>query len=125
MIWLICKSSTINLYFNLCQNLYGLKCRVYTWFLEATEKANIIETTVKKPNYGCNNDAGRGETDIRENIHTTLSKDAMKVLERYEKMLGAKNAVMERALELMEGGIPKKNYIAIYLDFISKNSRIP
>ncbi|MBU4221592.1 MAG: AAA family ATPase [Euryarchaeota archaeon] len=31
-------------------------------------------------------------------IHTTLSTDAMKVLDRYEKELGAKNIVLERAL---------------------------
>lgn len=31
-------------------------------------------------------------------IHTTLSTDAMKILERYEKELGAKNVVLERAL---------------------------
>lgn len=31
-------------------------------------------------------------------IHTTLSTDAMRVLERYEKELGAKNLVLERAL---------------------------
>ena len=31
-------------------------------------------------------------------IHTTLSKEAMRVLERYEKELGAKNIVLERAL---------------------------
>lgn len=31
-------------------------------------------------------------------IHTTLSKEAMRVLERYEQELGAKNIVLERAL---------------------------
>ncbi len=31
-------------------------------------------------------------------IHTTLSADAIKVLERYEKELGAKNIVLEKAL---------------------------
>ncbi len=31
-------------------------------------------------------------------IHTTLSSDAIKVLERYEKELGAKNVVLEKAL---------------------------
>lgn len=31
-------------------------------------------------------------------IHTTLSADAIKVLERYEKELGAKNVVLEKAL---------------------------
>ena len=31
-------------------------------------------------------------------IHTTLNTDAMRVLERYEKELGAKNIVLERAL---------------------------
>lgn len=31
-------------------------------------------------------------------IHTTLSKEAMRVLERYERELGAKNIVIERAL---------------------------
>lgn len=31
-------------------------------------------------------------------IHTTLSTDAMRILERYEKELGTKNAVLERAL---------------------------
>jgi len=31
-------------------------------------------------------------------IHTTISTDALRVLERYEKELGAKNTVLERAL---------------------------
>ncbi len=31
-------------------------------------------------------------------IHTTLSTDAMRILERYEKELGTKNVVLERAL---------------------------
>jgi len=31
-------------------------------------------------------------------IHTTLSTDAMKILERYEIELGTKNTVLERAL---------------------------
>jgi hypothetical protein len=31
-------------------------------------------------------------------VHTTLSHDAIKVLERYEKELGAKNLVLEKAL---------------------------
>ncbi|MGB3908594.1 MAG: ATPase domain-containing protein [Methanomethylovorans sp.] len=31
-------------------------------------------------------------------IHTTLSRDAIKVLERYQKELGAKNVVLEKAL---------------------------
>ncbi|MCZ7370840.1 MAG: ATP-binding protein [Candidatus Methanoperedens sp.] len=31
-------------------------------------------------------------------IHTTLSTDVMRILERYEKELGTKNAVLERAL---------------------------
>ena len=31
-------------------------------------------------------------------IHTTLSTDAMRILERYENELGAKNIVLERAL---------------------------
>ncbi len=31
-------------------------------------------------------------------VHTTLSSDAIKVLERYEKELGAKNLVLEKAL---------------------------
>jgi len=35
-------------------------------------------------------------------IHTTLSSDAIKVLERYEKELGAKNLVLEKALLAMD-----------------------
>src|SRR3972149_5909797 len=35
-------------------------------------------------------------------IHTTLSTDAMRVLERYEKELGSKNFVLERALMGMD-----------------------
>lgn len=35
-------------------------------------------------------------------IHTTLSTNAMRVLERYEKELGAKNVVLERALMGMD-----------------------
>src|SRR6056297_3121522 len=31
-------------------------------------------------------------------VHTTLSSDAVKILERYEKELGAKNLVLEKAL---------------------------
>lgn len=34
----------------------------------------------------------------KSSIHTTLSADAIKVLERYEKELGAKNVVLEKAL---------------------------
>ncbi len=36
-------------------------------------------------------------------IHTTLSSEAIKVLERYEKELGAKNIVLEKALLAMDG----------------------
>lgn len=36
-------------------------------------------------------------------IHTTLSSEAIKVLERYEKELGAKNVVLEKALLAMDG----------------------
>ncbi len=36
-------------------------------------------------------------------IHTTLSGDAIKILERYEKELGAKNIVLEKALLAMDG----------------------
>ncbi|MDO9516721.1 MAG: ATPase domain-containing protein [Methanosarcinaceae archaeon] len=36
-------------------------------------------------------------------IHTTLSADAIKILERYEKELGAKNIVLEKALLAMDG----------------------
>ena len=36
-------------------------------------------------------------------IHTTLSGDAIKVLERYEKEFGAKNLVLEKALLAMDG----------------------
>ena len=35
-------------------------------------------------------------------IHTTISTEAMRVLERYEKELGAKNTVLERALLNMD-----------------------
>jgi circadian clock protein KaiC len=35
-------------------------------------------------------------------IHTTLSKEATRILERYEKELGAKNVVLERALMGMD-----------------------
>ncbi len=35
-------------------------------------------------------------------IHTTLSTNAMRILERYEKELGTKNAVLERALMGMD-----------------------
>jgi len=34
----------------------------------------------------------------KHSIHTTISTDALRVLERYEKELGAKNIVLERAL---------------------------
>lgn len=36
-------------------------------------------------------------------IHTTLSSEAIKILERYEKELGAKNIVLEKALLAMDG----------------------
>lgn len=36
-------------------------------------------------------------------IHTTLSSEAIKILERYEKELGAKNVVLEKALLAMDG----------------------
>ncbi len=36
-------------------------------------------------------------------IHTTLSSEAIKVLERYEKELGAKNLVLEKALLALDG----------------------
>ncbi len=35
-------------------------------------------------------------------IHTTLSTDAMRILERYENELGSKNTVLERALMGMD-----------------------
>jgi len=35
-------------------------------------------------------------------IHTTISTDALRILERYEKELGAKNIVLERALRGMD-----------------------
>ncbi len=38
----------------------------------------------------------------RHPIHTTLSSDAMRILERYEKELGTKNVVLERALHGMD-----------------------
>ena len=36
-------------------------------------------------------------------IHTTLSGESIKILERYEKELGAKNLVLEKALLAMDG----------------------
>ena len=39
-------------------------------------------------------------------IHTTLSAEAIKILERYEKELGAKNTVLEKALLAMGGKKP-------------------
>jgi KaiC/GvpD/RAD55 family RecA-like ATPase len=37
-------------------------------------------------------------------VHTTLSSDAIKVLDRYEKELGAKNLVLEKALLSLDKG---------------------
>lgn len=44
----------------------------------------------------------------KHSIHTTLSKEAMQIIERYEKELGSKNTVLEKALLEMNKNASKK-----------------